>query len=294
LFDETGKDTYAGARFTLGAALAGVGLVIDQAGDDEYTAPGYSLGLGGPGGVGGVIDVAGSDRYRCGFEYPSGYNAQDAPTAKPGDPGFQYDAFGLGIGLGRRTYPFSPEGDEFNLAGGVGLWLDLAGNDRSESSNFSQGCAYFFGIGLKLDLAGDDRHAAARYGLAAGAHFGMGLVLDYAGRDTYEPVGPVYDLACSLDRSVFLLADGEGDDKYDVTRSSGPGRGDNGGWGIFADLAGKDEYRITPTAAAATARGLGVFFDGAGDDVYPKATGPNAPANRVTRTDGQGGLFVDR
>ena len=294
LVDEAGKDTYTGARFSLGAALAGVGLLLDRAGDDTYTAPGYSLGLGGPGGVGAVIDVAGNDKYRCGFEYGSGYNSQDAPTAKPGDPAYQYDAFGLGMGLGRRTYPFSAEGDGYNLAGGVGVCLDLAGDDRSESSNFSHGCAYFFGIGLKLDFAGDDRYAAARYGLSAGPHFAMGLVLDYAGNDTYAPAALVYNLGCAYDRSVFLLADGKGDDTYEMSRTSGPGRADRGGWGVFADLAGKDTYRINATAGAASEKGVGVFFDGGGEDGYPEAAGPNAPGNRVTRTDGNGGLLVDR
>jgi hypothetical protein len=294
LVDEAGKDRYTGARFTLGAGVAGLGLVLDVAGDDTYTAPGYSLGLGGPLGVGAVVDVAGNDRYRCGFEYGSGYNEQDAPTAKPGDPVYQYDAFGLGIGLGRRTYPFSAEGNEYNLAGGVGVWLDLDGDDKSESSNFSQACAYFFGIGLKLDLAGNDRHGAARYGYAAGPHYAMGLFIDYAGNDTYAAIGPVYDLGCALDRSVFLMADGRGDDTYDLGQTSGPGRGDRGGWGVFADLEGKDRYRITGTAGASTEKGIGVFFDGGGDDEYPKSTGPTSPANKTTRRDGTGGLFVDR
>jgi hypothetical protein len=294
LIDEAGKDTYTGGRFSLGAAVAGLGLLLDLAGDDSYTAPGYALGIGGPCGVGAVIDVAGDDRYRCGFEYPSGYNASDAPNAKPGDPSFQYDAFGLGIGLGRRTYPFSDEGDAFNLAGGFGVWLDLAGNDRSESSNFSQACGYFFGTGLKLDLAGDDHHGAARYGHAAGAHYGMGLFLDYDGHDTYAAAGPVYNLGCAWDRSVFLFADGRGDDTYDLTRSSGCGRGDHGGWGVFADLAGKDTYRVNGTPGGASGNGVGVFLDVAGDDEYPKLPGPTAPTNGVVRRDGNGGLFVDR
>lgn len=294
LVDEAGKDAYTGGRFGLGAAVAGIGLLLDVAGDDTYSAPGYALGIGGPCGVGVVLDAAGDDRYRCGFAIPSGYNASDAPAAKPGDPAFQYDAFGLGIGLGRRTYPFSPEGDEFNLAGGVGVWLDLAGNDRSESSNFSQACAYFFGIGLKLDLAGNDHHAAARYGLAAGAHYGMGLFLDYDGDDTYTALGPVYTVGCAWDRSVFLLADGKGNDTYDLTRSSGLGRGDRGGWGVFADLEGKDHYKLGFTPGGASDKAVGVFFDGGGDDEYPKLPGDNAPMNGVVRRDGNGGLFVDR
>jgi hypothetical protein len=294
LIDEDGRDTYTGTRFTLGAAVAGTGLLLDLKGNDTYTASGYSLGLSGPCGVGAIIDLAGDDHYRCGFDYASGYNSTDAPTAKPGDPGFQYDAFGLGVGLGRRVYPFSDEGDKYNLAGGVGLWIDAAGNDRSESSNFSQACAYFFGIGLKMDFEGNDHHNAGRYGLAGGAHYGMGLFLDYDGDDTYAPVGPVYTIGCAWDRSVFLLADGRGDDTYDLTKSSGGGRGDRGGWGVFADLQGRDKYRVRGTPGAASEKGVGVFFDGAGVDEYPKPGGSLLPANGVSRRDSNGGLFHDR
>lgn len=293
LIDEAGKDTYTGSHYTQGAAVAGLGLLFDVSGDDTYTSFGYAIGLGGPAGVGAVIDVAGDDRYQCGHKDPSGYNASDAPNAKPGDPNFQYDAFGMGIGLGRRTWPPTPESVGYQLAGGVGVWLDLAGNDRSESSNFAQACAYFFGIGLKLDLAGNDQHGAARYGHAAGAHFGMGLFLDYEGDDTYTSVGPTYNLGCAWDRSVFLFADGAGNDTYDLTKSSGCGRADHGGWAVFADLAGTDRYRVNGPLGVVTDRSLATFFDGGGEDEYPKLTAPAAPANGKTHRDG-GGTFIDR
>lgn len=293
LVDETGKDKYVGARFTQGAAVAGLGLLLDLAGDDVYSAHGFALGIGGPAGVGAVVDVAGNDHFRCGFHYGSGYNQSDAPTAKPGDPNYQYDAFGLGIGIGRRTYPPSPDSSEFHLAGGVGVWLDLEGDDRSESSNFTQACAYFFGIGVKMDLRGNDRHAAARYGLAAGAHYGMGLFADYQGNDVYDCVGPTYDAGCAWDRSVFLFFDAAGDDAYDWTHSSGGGRADRGGWGVFAELDGKDHYKANGPPGGASEKGLGVFFDRAGVDEHPKSNAAGLPANSLTRSAG-GGLFIDR
>jgi hypothetical protein len=122
----------------------------------------------------------------------------------------------------------------------------------------------------------------------------MGLFLDYDGDDTYAPLGPVYTIAAAWDRSVFLLGDGRGNDTYDLTRSTGFGRGDRGGWGVFADLEGKDRYRMGGTPGAASDKGLGVFFDGGGEDEYPKLSGEMAPANGVVRRDGNGGLFVDR
>ncbi|HUR53999.1 MAG TPA: hypothetical protein VMZ71_07700, partial [Gemmataceae bacterium] len=106
--------------------------------------------------------------------------------------------------------------------------------------------------------------------------------------------GPVYTIASAWDRSVFLLADGKGNDTYDLTRSTGFGRADRGGWGVFADLAGNDRYRLTGTPGGASDKGLGVFFDAAGEDEYPVLPSPLAPMNRVVRRDGNGGLFIDR
>jgi hypothetical protein len=37
------------------------------------------------------------------------YNASDAPGAKPDDPRFQYDAFGLATWPGRRLFPPTDE-----------------------------------------------------------------------------------------------------------------------------------------------------------------------------------------
>lgn len=289
LVDESGKDTYSGTRFTLGAATAGIGLLLDLAGDDKYAAHGFSIAIGGPLGVGAVIDIAGDDEYKCGKHYPSGYNPSEAPNAKPGDANFQYDAFAMGIGLGRRLYPFWKEGEVYDLAGGFGVWIDVAGNDKSESSNFAQACAYYFGVGLKMDLAGNDRHGAARYGHASGAHYGFGAFLDYGGDDAYVSEGPTYNAGCAWDRSVFLLADASGADTYDLSKSSGPARGDHGGWGVFADLAGSDKYRINGTAGGASEKSAAVFYDGGGADEYPTPL-----TNAAVSRDGTGGLVVDR
>ena len=161
LYDFAGDDLYEGSKFTQGVAIAGLGLLFDRGGDDTYTSHGYAIGFGGPVGAGAVVDCAGDDTYQCGKKIPSGYNQLDAPDAKPGDPVYQWDAFGLGMGLGRRVVPF-PKSERFELAGGAGIVIDHEGKDRYESSNFSQGCGYYFGTGLKLDLAGNDTHNAAR------------------------------------------------------------------------------------------------------------------------------------
>lgn len=296
LLDAAGDDTYAGSKLTQGAAVAGIGLLLDLGGNDKYTSFGYAVGFGGPGGVGAVIDTAGDDFYQCGKKYPSSYNRSDNPNAKPGEAKFQYWAYGLGTGMGRRIMSNRAADHAFSLAGGVGMVIDHAGDDRYESSNFSQGCGYFFGAGLKLDLAGNDTHGAARYGLAAGAHFGMGLFVDYAGRDTYTSIGPTYNCGCAWDRSAFLFIDGgrEGD-SYRLARSHGLGRADINAWGVFADMGGDDSYVIGGGLGGATRTALAVFFDAGGRDDYSGAKGgaTTRPANAAAHASSKGGLFLD-
>ena len=188
----------------------------------------------------------------------------------------------------------------------MGLLIDLDGNDRYRSSNFSQGCGYFFGMGLKLDMNGNDEHAAARYGHAAGAHYGVGLFIDYGGDDRYISTGPHYNGGTAWDLSVMLFIDaGQGDDVYDLRRSDGLGLASYRSWSLFIEEGGQDRYLVG--GGTGDARGMGMafhgsmsgFFDLAGDDEY--AIVPRAdPAGSAQRGNGHilldqtGGVFVDR
>jgi len=295
LMDAAGDDTYVGSKFTQGAAMAGIGLLYDDAGDDKHTSFGFAVGFGGPAGAGALVDKAGNDTYQCGKKYPSGYNDAEPPIRKPGDKGFQYTSFGMGAGMGRRIFSKNRDDHAFSLAGGVGMVIDLAGDDEYDSSNFSQGSGYFFGVGLKLDMAGDDLHGAARYGHAAGAHFGMGLFVDYAGRDKYASAGPTYNCGCAWDQSAFLCIDGGGDDLYDLAVSAGLGRADICSWGLFADLGGNDRYIARDSLALASGTSLGIFYDRRGWDDYSgiKDKTKFKPENGLTHTTKEGAIFVD-
>jgi hypothetical protein len=300
LYDAAGHDRYLGARLTQGAAVGGLGLLLDLAGDDEYTSFGYAVGFGGPSGVGAVVDVAGDDRYQCGDTYPSNYNAADVPDGNPDNPQFQFDCFGLGAGSGTRIHTDDLEQRSYGLAGGLGLLIDLDGDDRYRSANFSQGCGYFFGVGVKLDMGGNDEHTAARYGHAAGAHYGAGLFIDYAGDDRYASTGPFYNGAAAWHLSVMLGIDaGQGDDVYDLRRSDGLGLAAHRAWSLFIEEGGRDRYLVPNGMGAASDGSMGGFFDLAGDDEYagaprPDPTGSVQRGNGETVQDQAGGLFVDR
>ena len=300
LYDGEGQDVYEGSRFTQGAAFGGFGLLVDRAGDDRYTSFGYALGFGGPLGMGAVIDVSGNDSYECGGKYPSAYNETDAPNARPNDPVFQYDCFGLGTGAGLRLFSKLPVQRAQSLAGGWGLLIDLAGRDRYRSSNFSQGHGYFFGLGVKLDLAGDDDHQAARYGLGTAAHFGVGLSIDYQGKDRYGSKGPFYNGGTAWDGSVALAVDGGPDsDLYDLPASTGLGMADLGGWGLFIEEGGADQYFVGRGLGQGADTSIGAFFDMEGRDDYSPVSVPNVDArperlNRKTYIENAGSLFIDR
>jgi hypothetical protein len=241
--------------------------------------------------------VAGDDRYQCGDKYSSRYNAIDLPDGKPGDPRFQYECFGIGAGSGVRILTDDPGQLAYGLAGGLGLVLDLAGDDRYRSANFSQGVGYFFGAGVKLDLGGNDEHAAARYGHAAGAHFGVGLFIDYRGEDRYTSTGPLYNGGTAWDRSVMLFIDAsEDNDLYDFRPSSGLGIADYLSWSVFIEEGGRDRYVVPAGMGTAAHDSMSGFFDLAGEDDYDGApqTGPGERGNGRTLLDGTGGVFVDR
>lgn len=300
LYDGAGQDIYEGSRFTQGAAFGGFGLLVDRAGDDRYTSFGYALGFGAPLGVGALIDISGNDSYECGGRYPSAYNETDAPDAHPQDPAFQYDCFGLGTGSGLRVFSKQPALRAQSLAGGWGLFIDLDGHDRYRSANFSQGHGYFFGLGVKLDLNGDDEHQAARYGHGTAAHFGVGLTIDYRGKDRYGSKGPFYNGGAAWDGSVGLAVDGGTDsDFYDLPVSTGLGMGDLGGWGLFIEEGGADQYAVSQGLGQGDADSIGAFFDLEGRDDYASVPPPTKDVrperlNRKTFIENRGSLFIDR
>jgi hypothetical protein len=297
LYDRSGDDRYLGGFFTQGVAVAGLGLLLDGAGSDRYTSSAYALGFGGPAGIGAVVDVAGDDDYQCGEKIVSDYTTADAPGGKPGDPLYQYDCFGLGMGSGKRVFVSDHAERAYSVAGGLGMLLDLDGNDRYRSANFSQGAGYFFGIGLKLDLAGNDEHAAARFGHASGAHAGVGLFIDAQGEDRYVSSGPTYNGAAAWDRSVMLSVDaGQGDDQYDFRRSNGLGRADHHSWSVFIEEGGRDRYDLASGMGIAFEESMSGFFDLGGEDDYRQAPGDGTEkrGNRRLLVDPAGGLFVDR
>lgn len=297
IFDTKGSDRYIGYKNAIGGAYSGFGLVEDGSGDDVYRGFTQVQGFGGMRGIGALVDRSGRDQYI----------ADDATIDFPSSQSPQHNnSFAQGAGLGRRADYL----DGISINGGVGLLIDLAGNDRYSCGVFGQGVGYWAGVGCLLDHAGDDTYNGQWYVQGAAAHHAVGLLCDDAGDDTYTaPMNMA--MGAGHDLSVGFLADGGGNDRYNGCTLS-LGAANANGIGIFTDASGDDFYKgagvclgQSSEAPAGTLRerclSLGVFQDLGGEDSYP-VTVPfsengKRQANWVARREpsqSQVGVFLDR
>jgi hypothetical protein len=243
LVDEGGNDTYV-SKTGQGAGYFGAGLLFDAAGNDTYTLlEGDGQGFGGPNGIGILADRSGNDRYY----------AEPLPS-KAGKQRADYHSDhkivtsnAQGAGMGRR----GDISDGHAWAGGLGALLDVDGDDVYEAGNFSQGVGYWFGTGLLYDGGGNDAYRSVYFSHASGAHFAVGAVVDEGGDDQH----------LLFDFPKIGLA------------PKAPGAGIAFGWdsvnAILIDRAGNDRYEADIISVASAAiRSHAWLIDEAGDDVY--------------------------
>lgn len=296
LWDSEGDDDYRGVSLSQGAALFGAALHIDQRGRDRYTATAYSQGFAvagwsvlssspedtsfdaishsqasaGPEGVAVLFDAGGDDRYTL----------SNTPLLFP-SPQLESRNTSMGQGAGRGLRP-DTSSDGISTTGGVGLLLDVAGDDRYTAQVFAQGVGYHEGVGILMDGGGNDRWQAAWYAMGAAAHNAAGALIKRAcGHDAYDishsvGLGAAHDFSAavfwdqggndnyrvgdvgfgvSLDNSVALFVDREGEDHYAMDAAACRGFG-------FAALDDRDPER-------AAMQGVGLFIEQQGDDTYP-------------------------
>lgn len=267
LIDLQGDDLYDGYAFTQGAGYVGVGLLIDRGGQDRYACFQSGQGYGGVRGAGFLIDVVGNDQYL----------AHDQPLDFPSPQTKERNtSLAQGCGMGRRA----DYSDGHSFAGGIGVLLDVQGDDLYRCGVFGQGTGYWGGMGWLIDLQGNDTREGAWYVQGAAAHFAVGYLEDRLGSDRYLAA---FNMAMGAghDFSIGYLYDIEGDDQYDAP-SLALGGGNANGIGIFVDLKGDDQYRIRANSAnlgrvnpfgkgtlRERALCLGLFLDGGGTDSYP-------------------------
>lgn len=273
LWDEAGDDVYElGTKWGQGAAHVGAGVLVDLAGNDRYTCGHQAQGLGSTWGAGLLLDLAGNDAYVA---------RDDGNVEKIYED--QSVAMAQGCGYGRRA----DLGDGHSLAGGFGVLVDAAGDDRYHAMCWAQGCGYWWAVGLLEDLAGNDVYENGKYSSGAAAHFAVGCHVDLAGDDAYNQgvaTAKNQHQGHARDGSIGVFVDGDGDDRYQLRNLCGGGA-DLASVGLFWDRRGDDRYDLwwkdqgAPNGWA---------------EVPPLGTATFYPPSRTFRDDlGTWGVFLD-
>lgn len=162
----------------------GVGMLLDEEGDDTYQAAVMAQGVGFWSGAGILMDMKGNDRY-TGLYYVQGAGIHSSAGVL-----LDYD--------GNDTYTatlYVAQGAGHDWS--VGYLLDAAGDDHYESPSISLGSGNQNGIGIFLELGGDDTYQQSKtrqtQGLAKMSKWGTqgedmlnaGLFFDLGGEDIY-------------------------------------------------------------------------------------------------------------
>jgi hypothetical protein len=234
LIDEGGDDTYRLRSMGQGAAYFGAGLLLDADGNDRYELlEGDGQGWGAPGGIGILADRRGNDRY---------YAEPDATKAGRGDY-HSKDAVAVsnaqGVGSGRR----GDGSDGHNWAGGLGALIDVDGDDHYEAGNFSMGLGYWYGTGLLWDGGGNDHYESVYFTQGSGAHFAVGALIDEGGDDVHHlghNAGAAFGFGWDV-VNAMLLDRGHGNDQYICQRIS-LGVAEVRSNAFFFDEGGDDRY----------------------------------------------------
>lgn len=245
LLKDDGSDLYESGALAQGFGFFGIGMLLDTKGDDHYSLGFMGQGAGRTQGVGWLIDKAGRDTYRSGGLIQSSL-----------DPEW-FDSKAQGWG-----------GGESDLAGGMGLLTELAGDDVYVGGVGCQAAASDFSVGSLFDQSGADSYTASREAQACASCYSGAYLFDLAGGDNYL-LRAGNGHAFGHDASAAVLLDRSGADIY-AGQGDRPGVANANGVAIFLDAAGEDQY-MGPPAVGNPARGSGslaVFCDLAGMDDY--------------------------
>ncbi len=172
----------------------------------------------------------------------------------------------------------------FRINHPAAMVIDFEGNDRYINQGFAAVASGFFGLGLILDMEGNDLYHGGQLSLGA-SFFGLGCLMDMKGNDTY--VCSEGGQGCGFFGAAQLF-DGQGDDLYSCAKYA-QGFGGARGLGVLHDVKGEDHYRAGWKHGSSygtkgvfqarsqgvgwgfrkhTGGGIGILLDSAGNDVY--------------------------
>lgn len=198
LIDEEGNDFYDAEIYAQGTSYwYSIGLLHDRAGNDRYLAAQYAQGAGVHLAIGSLWDRGGNDHYVCHLGVTQG-------TAHDLSVGWQIDESG-------DDYYAVSDGQGMSITNSTAIFIDGQGNDLYATTGVGQGTLTwardFCGAGIFIDLEGKDTYPAKSGGAdgAIWSHdlYAIGIDLDrdieLPGEVIPEPVLTAADSARSVE-----------------------------------------------------------------------------------------------
>lgn len=265
LIDNGGNDTYTAGSHAQGVGLFGLGLLFDRDGDDSYT-----MTLAGQGagyfGLGYHLDGSGNDRFYF-FGDGQGYGGPGGVGVLANHSGNdQYEAEVYAEKAGRADYH---SGGKIAISHAQGVGSGRRG-DGSDGHNWAGG------LGTLIDSSGDDTYLAGNFSVGLGYWYGTGLLFDGAGDDHYKSV--YFTQGSGAHFCIGVLIDEGGNDHHELFETGGAGLGF--GWdftvALLLNKGGNDVYSAWGNSMArADIRSNALLVDIGGDDtyLYPAGTG---------------------
>lgn len=239
LVDEGGDDVYtAGGRGANGGNYPyGAGLLLDLGGSDRYLATSVGVNGGAKFGAGALIDLEGDDEYAA-----TGGGGVNGAGEYVGGMGFLYDGAGNDRYTARATSgTFTDASNGGGGPQGRGFLVDRGGDDVYDGGSGASNGGGEAGVGFLLDAAGHDRYIAGSFGANGGAfNNGTGHLIDLEGNDSYT-AGSIGTNGGGAQTGIGLLVDVTGDDSYVALAGGANGAGFTG-LGLLLDLGGVDAY----------------------------------------------------
>jgi hypothetical protein len=148
---------------------------------------------------------------------------------------------------------------------GTGLLMDCSGNDNYiTDSTWGEGAAHI-GTGILIDLKGDDKYTCGSQSEGLASTFGAGILIDVTGNDFYLARDDGAPSELYLGQSVSM-SQGVG---YGRRADLGDGHSLSGGYGVLVDGAGDDIYHASAwSQGAGYWWGVGILEDYSGNDSY--------------------------
>jgi hypothetical protein len=247
-----GKQTFEADTFCQGAGMFGAGILWQRGGDTTYKASEMAQGFGGTSGLGLLLDESGDDSYYAGGKYPCGWLPKHFFTLSQGF-GYGMRPFaGGGVGIlcdlkGNDHYVSDVYGQGASYWYSVGLLLDAGGNDTYDAYQYCQGAGIHLSSGALIDWGGNDTYTAGHICQGAAHDYAVGILIDRAGDDKYS--GDTTAQGAAINNSFALLLDHAGNDSYsgtDTNQSQAAGhdggKREYGSIGLLLDLGGQDHY----------------------------------------------------